>query len=139
MVSIGDVKTTGGRLGIPKAKSKQFTVIMVSMGLLVLLLVFRTTSTTSSGMRSSKEALKSSSSIRVNGSSDQRLTSNTEYEAKFNPDGINNDNDDNDDQDASSISNSNDEQSERRIRQISLLGERNSGTRWTYQYVFNQM
>ncbi|CAB9507314.1 expressed unknown protein [Seminavis robusta] len=107
MVAInGDVKASGRTMS--RSKSKQFTMVVVGLGLIALLLLRSTGSSAgSSGYPSG------SITPPTTYSSDQRATSNVEYD-KFS---------------------SRKRKPERRIRQISLIGERNSGTRWTWNHL----
>lgn len=121
MVAIGDVKQTGSRVG--KSKSKQFTLIVASMGLLALLFVARSSHSKAENGVDAHAKTNGSFRSSISPGSDKRITSNAEYEEMNALDNTN------------SASDTQEGEGERRIRQISLLGERNSGTRWTYSYV----
>ena len=114
MVSVGDLQKTGvGRLGSPRSKSKQFTILILSLGLMVLMIVYKTGSPAAGPrQRSVGTTHKLVGSFVANGS-DQRsvTTNNVGYGVPEN------------------------DEHEGKIRQISLIGERNSGTRWTWHWV----
>ena len=91
-----------------RSRSKQFTFLLVSLGAVALLFAFRP-----DGRDSFSDVPSSERKIRM----DQRATttiSSSETDYKESEDG---------------------KQQENRIRQISLLGERNSGTRWSYEHL----
>ena len=126
MVSIGGVNKNGGRSVISNnsssnnnnnrsSKSKVFTMLILGIGLTVLLVVYKVGSSGSNGGPRgggggrSGTTQKLVGSFVANGSDQRSATIDVEYGAlDSNKDG------------------------EQKIRQISLIGERNSGTRWTF-------
>ena len=124
MVSIGGVNKNGGRSVISNnsssnnnnrsSKSKVFTMLILGVGLTVLLVVYKVGSSGSNGGPRggggrSGTTQKLVGSFVANGSDQRSATIDVEYGAlDSNKDG------------------------EQKIRQISLIGERNSGTRWTF-------
>lgn len=89
-----------------RSKSKQFTFFALSLGALALLFGFRPEG---NSLERSDNTLKRSN--------DQRLISSNDKGYKQGAEGNMNN------------------IGERRIRQISLIGERNSGTRWSWQHL----
>lgn len=107
MVAINDLHKNTNRMN--RSRSKQFTVILLSLGMMMLVwLNSARPSTDIIGTKSTPKPMGGSM-----GNDHQRLTSNTEY------DNLN--------------ENENLKTPEKKIRQISLIGERNSGTRWSWE------
>lgn len=118
MVSIGDISKSGGRNN-NRSKSKVFTMLIFGIGLAVLLVVYKVGDPSKNGGprgRSGKSGTtqKLMGSFVANGSDQRSASVDVEYSALDN-----------------NKENTN-ENGEQKIRQISLIGERNSGTRWTY-------
>lgn len=106
MVSIGDVSKSGGRSAVNqnnRSRSKIFTMLILGIGLTVLLVMYKVGSSSGGPRGRSGTTQKLMGSFVANGSDQRAASIDVEY--------------------------SNGEQ---KIRQISLIGERNSGTRWTY-------
>lgn len=109
MVAIGDIKNTNRMGHSPKSKSKQFSVILISLGV-IMLVWLNSADPTGEGPRtgSTPKTLVAGS---LDNTAGQRLTSNIEYSnLSVDPKPL-----------------------DKKIKQISLIGERNSGTRWTWQ------
>lgn len=111
MVSVGTVKGNKS----PRSRSKQFTLLIGSLGVMMIVWLYSANPGRESRGTSATETPRIPASVsEAMLEADQRLSTNFEY---------------------SDLKQKEEKEKPRKIRQISLIGERNSGTRWSWSHL----